>query len=550
MIHDARILVADDIKSNRFFAVNHLKKRGFSQFYEAANGIEALAHLRNHKIDLVLLDIMMPEMDGREALKTIKADKSIRHIPVIMITALDDMDSTVECIENGAEDYILKPFNPILLNARINASLEKKRLRDVEREYLRLYDAATGLPNKDLFLMRLTEELERSRLNASLFSVLVIRFERYRILMDSLGQIAGEQYIVTSARHLSDCAPDRALVARLGRSEFAMLIYALNGPSEAIATARNIFRELGATIEIEGHEITGQIQIGLAFSSTGYNNPQNFLRDAGLAANSADRETGYQIFDDVMHQAAMHRLILEPELKRAIDKQQLVLYYQPVVDLKSGSISGFEALVRWVHPDKGLISPDVFISLAEETGQILQIGKWVLEEACRQAAVWESADDDSRSFSIGVNVSAQQFTRPEFIDTIELALEKGRCRCSSIKLELTETAIIDNIQQVERVTDLHRFPFDTLKIDKSFVHNINSETRNRDIVESTIMLAHKLGMEVVAEGVEKQAEADMLAGMNCDYGQGHFFSRPVPAEEATRLFSARTKTRIFRSGTI
>ena len=559
MIYEARILVADDIRSNRFFVVNHLKKRGFSKFYEAANGIEALAHLRNHKIDLVLLDVMMPEMDGREVLKTIKADKSIRHIPVIMITALDAMDSTVECIENGAEDYILKPFNPILLNARINASLEKKRLRDVEREYLRLYDAATGLPNKDLFLMRLTEELERSRLHASLFSVLVIRFERYRILMDSLGQIAGEQYIVTSAKHLSDCAPDRALVARLGRSEFAMLIYALDGPAEAIATARNIFRELGETIEIEGHEITGKIQVGLAFSSTGYNKPQNFLRDAGLAANSADRETGYQIFDAVMHQAAMHRLILEPELKRAIDKQQLVLYYQPVVDLKSRSISGFEALVRWVHPDKGLISPDVFISLAEETGQILQIGKWVLEEACRQAAVWESADDGSRSFSIGVNVSAQQFTRPEFIDTIELALEKGRCRCSSIKLELTETAIIDNIQQVERVTEqlkaleiktalddfgtgycslnyLHRFPFDTLKIDKSFVHNINSETRNRDIVESTIMLAHKLGMEVVAEGVENQAEAGVLAGMNCDYGQGHFFSHPVPAEEATRLF--------------
>jgi diguanylate cyclase (GGDEF)-like protein len=571
MIHEATILVADDIKSNRFFAVNHLKKRGFSQFYEAANGIEALAHLRNHKIDLVLLDVMMPEMDGREALKTIKADKAIRHIPVIMITALDDMDSTVECIENGAEDYILKPFNPTLLNARINASLERKRLRDVEREYLRLYDAATGLPNKDLFLMRLAEELERSRLHASLFSVLVIRFERYRILMDSLGQIAGEKYIVTSARHLSDCAPDRALVARLGRSEFAMLIYALNRPSEAIATARNIFRELGETIEIEGHEITGKMQVGMAFSSTGYDKPQDFLRDAGLAANSADRETGYQIFDDVMHHAAMHRLTLEPELKRAIDKQQLILHYQPVVDLKSGSISGFEALVRWVHPDKGLISPDVFISLAEETGQILQIGKWVLEEACRQAAVWEPADDGSGSFSIGVNVSAQQFTRPEFIDTIELALKKGGCRCSSIKLELTETAIIDNTQQVEHVTEqlkalgiktalddfgtgycslnyLHRFPFDTLKIDQSFVRNINSETRNRDIVESTIMLAHKLGMEVVAEGVEKQAEADVLAGMNCDYGQGHLFSRAVPAEEATRLFSARTKTRIFRQG--
>ena len=559
MRHDAIILVADDLRNNRFFVVNHLKKRGFTQFFEAADGIEALACLENHKIDLVLLDVMMPEMDGREVLKTIKADKALRHIPVIMITALDDMDSTVECIETGAEDYILKPFNPVLLNARINASLEKKRLRDVEREYLRLYDAATGLPNKDLFIERLTEELERYRHHTSLFSVLVIRLERYRILMDSLGQVAGENYIRERAKLLAVFAPARSLVARLGRSEFALLIYDLNRPSEAISTARKLFEKLGETIVIEGHEITGKIQIGLTFSSTGYNTPQDFLRDAGLAANSASLETGYQIFDDVMHQAAMHRLILEPELKRAIDKQQLVLYYQPVINLKSRTISGFEALVRWEHPDKGLVSPDVFISLAEETGQILQIGKWVLEEACRQAAVWESADAASKDFSIGVNVSAQQFTKPEFLDIIERALNKARCRYSSIKLELTETAIIDNMQQVERVTEqlkgleiktalddfgtgycslnyLHRFPFDTLKIDKAFIHNINSEARNGDIVQSTIMLAHKLGMEVVAEGVETRAEAEVLAGMNCDYGQGYFFSRPVPAEEATRLF--------------
>ena len=444
MTPNASILVADDIRSNRFFVVNHLKKQGFSHFYEAADGREALDLLRQHTVDLVLLDVMMPEMDGRQALKAIKTDPALRHIPVIMITALDDMDSTVTCIKNGAEDYILKPFNPFLLNARISASLEKKRLRDVEREYLRLYDAATGLPNKDLFLRRLNEELDRSRRHTSLFSVLVIRLERYRILMDSLGQTAAEHYISSRAKRLSKGAPVRALVARLGRSEFGMLIYDLGSPSEAIAVARSTFQELGATIEIEGHEITGKTQIGLTFSSAGYDKPQDFLRDAGLAANSADVETGYQIFDADMHKAAMHRLTLEPELKRAIENHQLVLYYQPVVDLKSSRIAGFEALVRWIHPEKGLVSPDVFISLAEETGQILLIGKWVLQEACRQAAAWESLEDGPAAFSIGVNVSAQQFSRPEFIGTIESALESAQCRCSSIKLELTETAIIDN----------------------------------------------------------------------------------------------------------
>ena len=561
MIHTASVLVADDIRSNRFFVVNHLKKQGLTNFYEAADGQAALDILRQHKIDLVLLDVMMPEMDGRATLKVIKTDSALRHIPVIMITALDDMDSTVECIENGAEDYILKPFNPVLLNARITASLEKKRLRDVEREYLRLYDATTALPNKDLFLMRLTEELDRSRLHASLFGVLVIRLERYRILMDSLGQSAAEYYIIASARRLSNCAPVRALVARLGRSEFAMLIYDLDRPSEAIAAARATFKKLGATIEIEGHEITGKIQIGLTFSSASYNKPQDFLRDAGLAAHSADIETGYQIFDKDMHKAAMHRLTLEPELKRAIETNQLVLYYQPVVDLTSRRISGFEALVRWIHPEKGLISPDVFISLAEETGQILQIGKWVLDEACRQAAIWESRNSGFDNFAIGVNVSAQQFTHPEFIDTIEGALERTGCRATSIALELTETAIIDNTHLVKDVVRqlkqleiktalddfgtgycslnyLHSFPFDTLKVDQSFVHNIDRETRNRDIVQSTIMLAHKLGMEVIAEGVETREEADVLVALNCDFGQGHYFSRAVPEESATRLLKS------------
>ncbi len=565
MKQEARILVADDIKSNRFFVVNHLKKQGFSKFYEATNGVEALALLKNHQIDLVLLDVMMPEMNGRQVLKTIKGDTSLRHIPVIMITALDDMDSTAECIENGAEDYILKPFNPVLLNARISASLERKRLRDVEREYLRLYDAATGLPNKDLFLQRLAEELKRSRHHASLFGVLVIRLERYRILMDSLGQIAGESYILERAKLLTKFAPTQSLIARLGQSEFALLLFDLSRPAEAIDTARKLFAKLGETVVVEGHEITGKIQIGLTFSSTGYDSAQDFLRDAGLAANSADLETGYQIFDDVMHQAAMHRLILEPELKRAIDKQQLVLYYQPVVNLKTRNISGFEALVRWEHPDKGLIPPDVFISLAEETGQILPLGKWVLEEACRQAAIWELLAGGFENLSLGVNVSAQQFTRPEFIGTIENAVAEANCHCSSIKLELTETAIIDNTRLVGDVIAqlkelgiktalddfgtgycslnyLHSFPFDTLKIDKSFVHNINRENRNRDIVESTIMLAHKLGMDVIAEGVEKRADADVLAGMNCNYGQGHYFSRPVPAAEATGLLRGGLKT--------
>ncbi|MBU0986966.1 MAG: EAL domain-containing protein [Proteobacteria bacterium] len=558
MIQDARILVVDDIASNRFILITHLKKQGFSNIIQAENGRQALDLLQKDRFDIVLLDVMMPEVDGFEVLEKMKADENLRNIPVIMITALDDMDSTVKCIESGAEDYLLKPFNAVLLQARVKACLEKKHLRDVEREYLRLYDSATGLPNRDLFLNRLADELRRWHRHPSLFSVILIRLGRYQMIIDGLGQKAGDAFLDAQGRRLKNLLPFSALLARLGHNEFAVIFNDLDHAADGNAWAQKIHQNLEQSLQIMDHEISGSIQIGLAYSPTGYKSPEDMLRDAGLAANQVGQKSGFQIFDVVMHKQAIKRLELESELKLALAQGQFLLYYQPIVTIDTGKIIGFEALVRWRHPEKGMVSPDDFIPLAEETGLIVPMGTWILEEACRQAAIWIAKLGDKHRMTMGVNVSAHQFSEINFMDTVKNALNKAQLHGSRLKLELTETALIDKPERIKQVLDevrelniktalddfgtgycslsyLHLFPFDTLKIDQVFVRHIDTQPKNREIVHSTITLAHRLGMDVIAEGIETEKEAESLRSMGCEFGQGMLFESPLPAENAEKL---------------
>ncbi|MFH1981550.1 MAG: EAL domain-containing protein [Pseudomonadota bacterium] len=557
MFSDAQVLVVDDIRSNRHYLIKHLEKQGIRHVFEAENGREALDILSRQHIDLVLLDVMMPEIDGYEVLRQMKSQETLRDIPVIMITAVNDMESTVTCIENGAEDYLPKPFNPILLRARVSACLEKKRLRDVEREYLRHYDAGTGLPNPTLFLNRLTDEIGRWQYHHHLFGLLFIRMGRHRMLVESLGQKEAEAYTIKQAARLQALLSPGALLARLGQNEFGILLYHANHPAEATALAGHLLEALNRPIVIGGHDITGRIHMGIAFSSSGYRHAQEMVRDAGLAANTADPVSGYQIFDRKMHQNAMRRLTLEPELQKAVEDNQLRLYYQPIVNTANGRVVAFEGLVRWQHPERGMIPPDDFISLAEETGLIIPIGKWVLEEGCRQLRRWRDDFPKRTDLMLSINVSASQFKDDAFVSVLEEALSSTGVSGRHLKLELTETEIIDNPNQVENVLEqihrlgisavlddfgtgycslsyLHRFPFQVLKIDQSFVRGIDRENKNQSIVESTLLLAHRLGMEVIAEGIETQEELAVLKRLNCELGQGALYHLPMPAASAER----------------
>lgn len=558
MIKDAKILVVDDIASNRHIVVTYLKKQGISNIFQAENGRKALEHIRSNPTDLLLLDVMMPEVDGFEVLEQMKKDQDLRDIPVIMITALNDMDSTVKCIKFGAEDYLLKPFNKVLLQARVFACLEKKHLRDVEREYLRMYDFDTGLPNRDSFLNRLAEELQRWRRHPSLFSVLLIRLGKYQTILDSLGPGAGNDFLVAQVNRLQNQLPANAILARLRQNEFGVIINDHDHIADGTTWAHKIHQNLEKPLTIMDHEISGSVQIGLAFSSTGYNKPEDILRDVGLAANQVGKKSGFQMSDQAMHKKALKRLELETELSLALAEQQLLLYYQPIISLTTEKIIGFEALTRWLHPTKGLMLPDEFIFLAEETGLIIPMGTWVLEEACRQAARWYSMLGNGYRMTIGVNVSAQQFIEKNFVDTVRNALAKVQLEGSRLKIELTETAIIDNPDQVKHtlgevqklnvktalddfgtgycsLSYLHYYPFDTLKIDQIFIRDIDKRQKNREIVHSTITLAHKLGMDVIAEGIETEKEAQTLHNMGCEYGQGMLYNSPLPVEDAEKL---------------
>ncbi|MCF8111290.1 MAG: EAL domain-containing protein [Desulfobacteraceae bacterium] len=558
MNNDVAILVAEDVKSTRATMVKMLSKIGASSVYEAGTGRQALEQLKKTKIDLVLLDVMMPEIDGHEVLKKMKADPDLRHIPVIMVTAVDDMDSAVTCIERGAEDYLTKPFNPVMLRARILASLEKKRLQDIEKEYLNTYDSATGLPNQRYFLQRLTEQIHRSDRKPSLFAVLCVQMAKYNMIFESLGRRAANEYLVKRAEQLRGILPDDALLARTGEQTFAVLLFDLPSAAKGNAAAIRIYETLSSPMNLAGHEITGRVNVGVVYNNPPYKSAEIMYRDSGLAASRAGLKGGFKIFDDTLHQEAMRRLALEPDLRRALNNHQFLIYYQPIVNIENKSVAGYEALVRWIHPEKGMIMPDGFIPIAEDTGLIIPLGNWVLHEVCRQVAEWKKQIKESNNFTISVNVSAHQFADPGFLPMLQGALEKTGASSRHISLELTETALIENTARLSEILNelsyinvrtslddfgkgycslnyLNQFPFDTLKIDRSLIRGIHMSTRNQAIVGSTIELAHRLGMKVIAEGLEKHEEVKTLHEMECEYGQGWFYSEPLPGKQAEKL---------------
>ncbi len=555
---NAVVLVVDDDEISRRALLRHLEKIGVGRVLEAEDGHRALDCLQADSPDLVLLDVMMPGPDGHEVLSLMKADPAFRSIPVIMITAVDDMRIAVKCIEMGAEDYLQKPFNPVMLRARISACIEKLRLQQVEQEYLRNYDPATGLPNRHFFLGRLEEELQRHRVSPSLFGLLLIQLGKYHVIQESLGQGAVDRYIAERVGMLKGLLPENTLLARIGDNSFAALLVGISAESTVNMVALQIHQELSRPMMVQGHDVLGSARIGVVFGSTRYDCADSLLRDAALAAGKVDNPGGFRIFDAAMHEDAMRRLKLEPELRKALEDTQLVLYYQPVVSLESGSISGFEALIRWMHPERGFLLPDQFIRLAEETRLIVPLGNWVLKEVSRQAAEWGKWVADDADFSISANVSALQFDEPDFISNLKAILEETGISGFRVDLELTETALVANPDKIEGILKeirahrikttmddfgtgycslnyLHRFPFDRLKIDQSFIRNIHENPRNRDIVRSTVNLSHQLGMSVVAEGIETPEEAVTLRDMGCEYAQGAFFNMPMPQSKAGEL---------------
>ncbi len=430
--------------------------------------------------------------------------------------------------------------------------------------YDAFHDALTGLPNRALFMDHLKLALGRTkRLPERQFAVLFLDLDRFKVINDSLGHMIGDELLISISRRLEDCLRPGDTVARLGGDEFTILLDDLRDDTEAVAVAERIKQEFQIPFTLQGHEVFTGASIGIAPSTIGYDHPEELLRDADTAMYRA-KSLGtkrHEVFDPTMHVQATNLLQLETDLRRAIERNEFVLYYQPIIALDTHRISGFEALVRWQHPEHGFVSPAEFIPIAEETGLIVQIGRWVLHEACRQMKQWQHETGGNHDLVMSVNLSGKQFAQAELIEEIEGVLYETKLSPRCLKLEITESVVMDNIETAVEMLEglrrlgialsiddfgtgysslsyLHRFPLSTLKIDRSFVSLMLGNNENSEIVRTIVMLAQKLNMDVVAEGIETDDQLTQLRLIGCQYGQGYLFSRPLPAHQAVGFLTS------------
>ncbi|MBW4617987.1 MAG: EAL domain-containing protein [Cyanosarcina radialis HA8281-LM2] len=589
----ADILIVDDTPNNLRFLSTTLTEYGY-KIRSVTDGSMALTVAQAALPDLILLDIKMPGLDGYEVCQRLKANEKTREIPVIFLSALDEVLDKVKAFTVGGVDYITKPFqleevlarieNHLSLQAareeirQLNSELEERvrqRTAQLEQEilerqqaqeellYVALHDVLTGLPNRTWFMERLEQLLKQVKKKPGFkFAVLFLDCDRFRAVNDSLGHIVGDRLLISLARRLESRLRPGSTIARLGGDEFSILLEDIKSVNEATQVAENIHRELTSPFQLSEYEVFSNVSIGIVVSDDNYEQPEHLLRDADAAMYQAKAKgkSCYQVFDLAMYDRAVDSLQLETDLRRGLERDELIPYYQPIVSLRANQIVGFEALVRWNHPQQGLVPPGKFIPIAEETGSIVPIDLCVLRQACHQLRHWQDNGAVDRYVTISVNLSAKHFTSLKLLQQIDKILQSTGLSGRSLKLEITESNIMVNAEfasqiieqlksrEIELIVDdfgtgysslsyLHRLPIDTLKIDRSFVSRMGKNGENTEILRTIISLARNLGMNAIAEGIETQEQLEQLKSLGCEFGQGFLFSRPVEAKEARKLLA-------------
>ncbi|HEY0101441.1 MAG TPA: EAL domain-containing protein [Pyrinomonadaceae bacterium] len=437
---------------------------------------------------------------------------------------------------------------------------DRKRAEE-QLQHEAMHDVLTGLPNRAMFIDHLELAIARAQRNEERkFAILYVDLDRFKIINDSLGHSVGDQLLKEVALRLWNCVRAGDTVARLGGDEFILLLEDVYAESEAIEVAERIKSELAAPFTLSGREVFTTVSIGVASSWTSYHQAEGLIRDADAAMYRAKSlgKNRHEIYDSVMHAQVNDLLQMETALRLAVERREFIVYYQSIVDLETFKISGFEALVRWNHPEKGFISPAHFIPLAEETGLIVEIGEWVLREACQQMERWQKIFPSDPPLFVSVNLSSKQFIQSDLIQRITQIITETKINPEGLKLEITESAVMDDVDSATEMLKklralgiklsiddfgtgysslsyLHRFPIDTLKVDRSFVVNMSEDSENVEIVRTIVSLAQNLGMNVIAEGVETKEQLAALRKLGCENGQGYLFSKPVAAKAAENL---------------
>ena len=592
------ILIVDDTADNLRILSSILTRVGY-KVRKALNWQMAFTACQTQLPDLILLDIMMPEIDGYEVCERFKANKITAEIPIIFISALDDIFDKVRAFQVGGVDYITKPFefaevlirvqnhlqlrNAQLEILKLNNQLEervKQRTIELEntleklkievhsRQELQskllesaLRDALTGLPNRVFFINRLEQALNRAKLESDYhFAVLFLDCDRFKIINDSLGHLVGDELLVAIAKRLQNTITPFDTLARLGGDEFGILLENISNIEMVTTIAERILNSLSQHFNVSRNQVFVNVSIGINWGSVNYEKPEYLLRDADTAMYGAKAlgRGRFHIFDPEMHREAIQILELENDLRRAINKQELIVYYQPIISLNSGSIIGLEALVRWQHPTKGLILPTEFISMAEETGLIHAIDTWVLKSACNQLRIWQNHPAVPKPLHISVNLSAKLFLQTNFLAQIDQIIYETKVNPAFLELEITESVIMEDsvdmkttLQELRErnirlsmddfgtgyssLSYLHSFPLNTLKIDKSFLNLMQNNRENMGLVPAMIGIAHSMGMRAIAEGVETSEQLSQIRDLKCNFAQGNLFSRPMEAERMLDL---------------
>lgn len=423
-----------------------------------------------------------------------------------------------------------------------------------------LHDSLTNLPNRALFMDHLQMAVSHTKRRKSYhFALLFVDLDRFKAINDRLGHAIGDELLLALALRLETCVRVGDTLARLGGDEFTILLDGINDHGDARRVGERIQEVLSMPFKLAGQELTMSVSIGIALSDAGENTAEELLRDADTAMYRAKSlgKGQYQVFDRDMYTRAIAVRQLESELRGAIDREELRVYYQPTISLESGCITGFEGLVRWQHPVRGLIPPIDFLPNAEETGLIIEIDRWVLTQACRQMRQWQDSFPSARKLRISVNLSCKQFMQPDLVDHVRKALAETRLAPRSLRLEITETAVMEDSERAMKILEelkglgievslddfgtgysslsyIHQFPVATLKIDRSFINRIGGPEKG-EIVRAVVTMARNLGMEVIAEGVETLEQLIALRAIACDQAQGYYFSKPVTSEVAATL---------------
>jgi len=574
LMRTARVMMVDDESSTLDAVQAFLEEVGYQDFIVTSESTKAMAVLAAERPDVVLLDLMMPEVSGFDILKSMRADAVLRHVPVIVLTSSTDAETKLKALALGATDYLAKPVDASELTSRMRNTLAAKAYVD----RIMYFDALTGLHNRQMFVDHLDWTLRQAQRYGHTGAVLHINIDRFKRINDALGPALGDELLKAAAERFDKCVRvsdtlgqidedgRSPRLSRLGSDEFGVILSHLDRSEGAAMFARRLHEALSAPFQVSGREVFVTCSVGIAIFPIDGNDRNTLLQHAAVALNVAKERGGdtHCYYSQELNDRSMQYVKLQSELRGAITRNEFQLFYQPKVDGRTGHVIGAEALLRWNHPDHGMVPPGKFIPFAEETGLIVPIGTWVFEEACRQIAAWQAAG--IAPIRTSVNISGRQFSESDFVTTIRNTLNQAAVDPSYLQIELTESMLMEkaseNILRLQQLKDaglrlsiddfgtgfsslsyLGQFPLDELKIDRSFLKAIDDQVSGKGapIVLAIIALAHSLKLRVVAEGVETETQWRFLRDHGCEECQGFLFAKPMPAADFTTLLANKTR---------